>query len=101
MLRRRAETPDEETHEQPREPPGQAGGDETEGRDRGARGEKPRLAPSLGKEAGGNLAARHPAAVGGLEQADLGEVQTELRAPDGQEHVDDVGEAVVNEMGRA
>ena len=37
-------------------------------------------------------------AVGGTQESDLGEGETELPRPDGKEHVEDVGEAIVDEV---
>ena len=84
----------EQRGEAAREP----GGEESEGGDRGARGEEPRLAPALREDPRGDLKGGHAPAVHRPEQAHLAVGQAELRGPDREQEIDDVGEAVVHEV---
>src|SRR5215831_1977523 len=76
----------------------EAGGDEAQRGGRRARGEETCLAPALGEQPSGDLEGGHGAAVHGAEETDLGEGEAELAGPHGKEDVQDVGEAVVDEM---
>ena len=78
--------------------PVRPGDQEAERGDRGARREQPRLAAALRENARRHLEGGHAAGVERLEQPDLREAQAELGRPDRQQHVQDVGEAVVDEV---
>ncbi len=98
MLAAGAEAGHHEAGEQGDEAAGQAGDQEAESGDRGARHQQPRLAAALREDARGHLEGGHAPGVERLEQPDLREAQAELGRPHRQEHVQDVGEAVVDEV---
>ena len=98
MLAAGAEARHHEAGEQGDEAAGQAGDQEAERGDRGARREQPRLAAALREDARRHLEGGHASGVERLEQPDLREAQAELGRPDRQQHVQDVGEAVVDEV---
>src|SRR5713101_7424367 len=101
MLHARAEAARDQAAEEGEEASREARGHEAERGHRRARGEESRLAPALGEEPRGDLEGRHAPAVECAEEPDLGEVEAELARPHGQEDVEDVGEAVVDEVGAA
>src|SRR6266481_7721771 len=98
VLDARAEPGGEETAEQGQVASRESGGDEAQRGGGRPRGEKPCLAPALGEQSGGNLKSRHGPAICGAQETDLGEGEAELTRPDGEEYVENVGEAVVDEM---
>ena len=98
MLDAGAEPGQHEAGEQRGEAARESGGEEAEGGDRGARGEEPRLAPALREDPRGDLKGGHAPAVYRPEQAHLAVGQAELRGPDREQEIDDVGEAVVHEV---
>ena len=100
MLDARAESCHEEADEQRGEAAREPRDEEAEGGDRSARSEEARLAPALGHHARRDLKRRHAPAVDRPQQADLSVREAELARPDGEEHVDEVGEAVVDEVDR-
>jgi hypothetical protein len=98
MLHAGAEPGRQQQHQQRREASGPAGGHEADGRDGGAECQEPALAEALGQEAGRDLERRHAAGVRGADQSDLRERQAELAGPERQEHVERLGESVVQEV---
>ena len=52
----------------------------------------------LGQQPGGNLEARHGAGEEAAQQAELRIAEPELRLPDRQQHVDEIGVAVVQRV---
>ena len=101
MLDAGAETGSQQYQQQRHESANGPRRDESTRGDRGPRRQQAPLAPALGEEPRGDLERRHPAAVGGADQPDLREGQPELVGPDRQEHVEDVGESVVDEVDAA
>ena len=93
--------PRHEEERREREHPGRERRDAeiAEGRHGRAHHQEPPLAPALGEDAGRDLRERHAGGVDGLEDADAGQRQAELRRPEGQEDVEHVGEAVVEDVG--
>ena len=98
MLDAGAEPGGQQQQEERGKAPGPAGRHEAERRQQRAAGQQPALAEALGQEPGGNLERRHPARVGGADQADLGERQPELLGPQREEHVEGFREPVVQEV---
>src|SRR5262249_14584612 len=99
MLDARAQAGHQEEGRQREHPArGRRNGQIPEGRDRGPDHEEPPLAPALGEEAGRDLGERHARRVHGFEDADGGERELELRRPEREEDVEDVREAVVEDV---
>ncbi len=68
-------------------------------RDRRAHDQEPPLAPALGEDSGWDLREGHAGGVDRLDDADPGECQPELARPQGEQHVENVGEPVVEDVG--
>ena len=101
MLDARAEPGAEQHQAQGREAARPAGDHEAGCRHRRAGGQHDALAEALGQQASGDLEERHAPAVQSAQEADLGERKVKLDRPQGEEDVDDVGEAIVQEVRRA
>jgi len=98
VLDARAEPGGDETAEERRVASREARRDEAERRGGRARREQPGLAPALREETGRDLERGHAVAVGRAQQADLRKGEAELPRPDREEDVEDVREAVVDEV---
>ena len=101
MLHARAHASRDQAAEKREEASREACRHEAQRRHRRARGEQSRLAPALREEARGDLEDGHAPAVERAEEPDLREVEAELARPHGEEDVEDVGEAVVDEVNAA
>ena len=98
MLRAGAEPGDEQDRDQRRIAADERRKTIAEPGERGPGGEHQRRAEPLAQQAGGNLEARHGAGEHAAQQADRRVAQAELRLPDRQHHVDQVGVAVVQRV---
>ena len=69
--------------------------------ERGAGGQQRRAADPLGEQAGGHLKPGHRPGIERAQDADLGIAEAELRLPQRQQHIEQVGKAVMQRMGAA
>jgi hypothetical protein len=98
MLHARAAAGEQQCHDQRAKTVAEAGGEKSRCRDRGARGKRDLAAEPLGDEAGRQLQPRHRADIERAQQADLGVAEPELRLPDRQQHIEQVGVAIVQRV---
>jgi len=98
MLSARAEAADHESSRQHDETGADASDQIAEPRERGAEREHQGTAETLGQHAGRQLEAGHRAGIERPQCAHFGIAETELRLPQWQEHIEQVGEAVMQRM---
>jgi hypothetical protein len=99
MLHARAEPRQREQQQQRDEACGAGRNrDERARRHERAEHEQTALAEALREQPGGNLEGGHAARVGRPDEAHLPQRQAKLRRPHREQHVEDLGEAVVHEV---
>jgi len=98
VLRRGAGAGDQESRREPGEAAGVSRGDEARPGKRGPGGEDRPVADPSREPRRGELERRHAARVARLEDADGRIVEAERRLPDREEDIEQVREAVVEDM---
>ena len=101
MLDGRADAAEQDEGTQHRVALGRRQQREGDAREHGAGGQQRALADPLGQHAGRQLQAGHGGGIGHAQRADLHVAEAERLRPDGQQHVEGVGNAVVHEVRRA
>ena len=95
MLRAGAEAADDQCHHQHGEAGTGAGQQIADAGERGAERQDGRRAEPLGQQRGRDLEARHGAGKQAAQQAELRIAESELGLPDRQQHINEIGVAVV------
>ena len=101
MLNARTETADDEGGGQHRKTGAGAGEEIADAGERGTGRQQRRAADTLGELTSGDLKPGHRPGIEGAQNADLGIAKAKLRLPQRQQHIEQIGKAVVQRVGAA